>query len=314
MAGITPFDRAVVLLPFGPWVAGPSTQEALQIVGATVLPCGVLSDEKHIRLLAEEARELGINILATTPSLACLVADALKTQGSSFNKVLTTGEDVHEGMRQFIKKSLGAELIATYAATECFIGIECRYHCGYHYDPREIYIEIVDSDTMTPSEGVGITLFTNLKAQAMPLIRYRSGDLGLLLPTPCQCGNLWPRIKWCGRTSEIFAVSSGVNVYPYQVWAALANLQGHIQHCEVTLKDVERGRDLVIFRLHVPSDNLQILKDVNQIRLSLETLSLDFFDVVQHDLVTVQVELVQAALDTGGKATLKVHDLREYAR
>jgi phenylacetate-coenzyme A ligase PaaK-like adenylate-forming protein len=87
------------------------------------------------------------------------------------------------------------------------LAVDCRCRDGMHLRDDEFYVEIIDPKTLQPlPDGeMGEIVLTSLKERAMPLIRYRTGDIGTLLTTPCTCGGALPRLgRVEGRLSGDF--------------------------------------------------------------------------------------------------------------
>ena len=86
-----------------------------------------------------------------------------------------------------------------YGMTETALGgaVGCPVPGGYHIWASDLYYEIVDPDTGLPlPEGEeGETVVTTLMREAMPLIRYRTGDISRFVPGPCPCGSVLPRLE-----------------------------------------------------------------------------------------------------------------------
>ena len=95
-----------------------------------------------------------------------------------------------------------------YGMTEMCIfgGVECTCRNGYHLRPVDILYEIPETD----ENGLGEVVITTLDREAMPLIRYRTGDIGRMIYTPCPCGSPVYRIeKLFGRKSDIVSIGGG---------------------------------------------------------------------------------------------------------
>ena len=75
-------------------------------------------------------------------------------------------------------------------------GVDCAAHMGYHLREADLYFEIIDPTTgePLPDGETGEIVFTTLHRTAMPLIRYRTGDLSRFLPGPCGCGTILKRL------------------------------------------------------------------------------------------------------------------------
>ncbi|WP_156952725.1 DVU_1553 family AMP-dependent CoA ligase [Maridesulfovibrio frigidus] len=93
---------------------------------------------------------------------------------------------------QTISKTLGCEIFSHWGMTETCLGgaVECEEGSGMHLREPDFYLEIVDPETGLPvPDGTsGEIIFTTLSRRAMPLIRYKTGDLGRIIPEQCKCG------------------------------------------------------------------------------------------------------------------------------
>jgi phenylacetate-CoA ligase len=102
--------------------------------------------------------------------------------------------------------------------------VEAR--AGMHVNEDHFLPEIVDPDTGEPvADGSeGVLVFTTLTKQALPLIRYWTGDISSLDPQPCACGRTLVRMGRIKGRADDMLIIRGVNVYPTQVEAALLQL------------------------------------------------------------------------------------------
>lgn len=90
--------------------------------------------------------------------------------------------------------------------------MQCGGRAGYHLRDRDLLIEILDPETGQPvPEGqYGELVLTTLRRRGMPLVRYRTGDLGRMIAEPCACGCLKPRLdKVEGRLDDSVRLSGG---------------------------------------------------------------------------------------------------------
>ena len=64
---------------------------------------------------------------------------------------------------------------------------------------------------------MGELVFTTVTKQALPLLRYRTGDIAALRRGTCACGRTLIRMtKVTGRSDDMLVVR-GVNLYPTEV-------------------------------------------------------------------------------------------------
>ncbi|GEM_PF-45427 len=101
-------------------------------------------------------------------------------------------------LRRRIEAACGCATFLHYGATETGLGggVECAAHNGCHLRESDLLVEIVEPQTGSPlPDGeIGEVVITTLDREAMPLIRYRTGDSARLDRSPCACGGLTARL------------------------------------------------------------------------------------------------------------------------
>ena len=123
----------------------------------------------------------------------------------SLRYVLLSGDAVTGSTRSAIADGLDCEVFVHYGLTETGLGgaVECREHAGCHMREADLIHEIVDeSGIAVPAGEYGEIVITTLTREAMPLIRYRTGDEGRIFEAPCSCGSALGRLEVRGRMSE----------------------------------------------------------------------------------------------------------------
>ncbi len=139
-------------------------------------------------------------------------------------------------MRVEIERELGLAAVNFYGLSEmCGPGVaaECLpVRDGLHVQEDHFLVEVVDpADGTTLSPGVeGELVFTTLTKEALPLIRYRTGDIGRLIVEPCACGRTTVRIAGLRGRHDDMLIVRGVNLYPSQVEFALLSVEGAAPH------------------------------------------------------------------------------------
>jgi phenylacetate-CoA ligase len=94
------------------------------------------------------------------------------------------------------------------------IASECKHQKGLHINADNIYVEIVKNGKSVSNGDSGDILVTDLTNHAMPLIRYKLGDVGRLSNNDCTCGRNLPLMKSVeGRTGDFFVSSNGSLVH-----------------------------------------------------------------------------------------------------
>src|SRR3989338_2205816 len=318
LANITKFDSVWIALPFGPWAAGHSSQHAFHILESNVLPAGLSNDQYVMRYIWNQAKQMNINVIATTPSILKFIESSIEEDSLiPIEKVIISGDRVSDELRGYYKDKYNIDLLASYGSSECFVGMECQYQCGYHFDPNQILVEVVEPQNYLPTELEGSILLTNLTSEAIPLIRYKVGDRGKVHYQKCRCGSDWPRLQWTGRDSDYYEISGGVNLHTYQVEQALDRLKLKIQKCDVVIKDDNGGKDLIEFTVFFNEKDVSTQRQkkllTKEIIQAIRTLSLDFNDVMFEGYANVAI-IIQAMNKDAPPQEKKVEirDLRKF--
>jgi phenylacetate-CoA ligase len=125
---------------------------------------------------------------------------------------------------------LGVRAVNVYGLSEVIgpgVSCECgEERSGLHVNEDHFLPEVVDPESGEPvAEGEqGVLVFTTLKKEALPLVRYWTGDVASLDSSPCRCDRTLVRMSAiAGRVDDMLIVR-GVNVYPTQVEAILLEL------------------------------------------------------------------------------------------
>lgn len=128
--------------------------------------------------------------------------------------VLLSGDYVPESLVQKLKAIWGCEVFHHWGMTETGYGggVECGCHHGYHLRDAELRIEIIDPDTGEEVKtGIyGEIVMTAFARKGMPLLRYRTGDIGRMIAGDCGCGSVLPRLdKVMGRRENLIFLPEG---------------------------------------------------------------------------------------------------------
>jgi phenylacetate-CoA ligase len=130
--------------------------------------------------------------------------------------VMTSAGKLYDEMRQTIRDIFGAPVFDRYGSREVGdMACECKRHDSLHVSLPTHFIEILDEDGRPASPGEpGEIVVTHLTNYAMPLIRYRIGDVAVWAQESCDCGRAWPVLKEIkGRVSDTFVTGDGSRVH-----------------------------------------------------------------------------------------------------
>lgn len=126
--------------------------------------------------------------------------------------IISSAERLTEAMRREIEEVFPVQVFNRYGSREVSaMAAECEHHNGLHVTSAGHIVETVDPVTLEPVRGQpGEIVITVLHNHAMPFLRYRIGDMGLIEDSPCACGRTTPRlVELLGRTSDNFLMPDG---------------------------------------------------------------------------------------------------------
>jgi phenylacetate-CoA ligase len=257
--GAEPGQLIQIAYGYGLFTGGLGFHDGAEHMGLTVVPVSSGNTLRQI-LLLQDFRPQG---LACTPSFALHIGETMREQGVDPRSVglrygLLGAEPWTEGLRRQIEALWGihavdfyglSEIIGPGVATECAEGRD-----GLHVNEDHFLPEVVDPGTgePLPAGAEGELVLTCLTKRAMPILRYRTGDVTRLDFEPCRCGRTTVRMaRIKGRTDDMLVIK-GVNVYPSQLEAALLTLPDLAPHYQLV---VDRRHSFPTIEVHVePAD------------------------------------------------------------
>lgn len=218
---------------YGLFTGGLGMHYGGERLGAMVVPVSSGNTPRQLMLL----EDFEADTICCTPSYAIFLADEYKKIGKDPKKLslkygLFGAEPWTEEMRKKIEQEFSIKAYDIYGLSEITgpgVATECEFQCGTHVQDDYFYPEIVSPDTLEQiSKGVGEIVFTTLKKQGMPLIRYRTRDIGSIITDKCKCGRTSVRLaKITGRYDDMMIVK-GVNVFPSQIETAILNCDSRV--------------------------------------------------------------------------------------
>lgn len=165
--------------------------EGLSRFGAKARICGQVRDAQASVRMAQ-----GACCLVGLP--AELLYLCRKAPGLRPSTVLLSADYLPPGVAQVLEREWGCRVFSHYGLTETGYGlaVQCPAREGHHLRAADFLAEIIDPDTgrALPPGTEGELVLTSLRSEALPLIRYRTGDITSLAAGPCSCGSLLPRL------------------------------------------------------------------------------------------------------------------------
>jgi phenylacetate-CoA ligase len=231
MAGAEPGMTLHNAYGYGLFTGGLGLHGGGERLGLTVVPVSGGLTERQLMLI-EDFRP---DVISCTPSYALTLAQAFADRGVapaqiSLRYAVLGAELWTDEMRREVDAGLGVASTNIYGLSEVIgPGVSCECvdaRAGMHVNEDHFLPEIVDAETGEPvGDGEeGVLVFTTLTKQALPVIRYWTGDITSLGLELCNCGRTLVRMGRIKGRADDMLIIRGVNVYPTQVEAALLQL------------------------------------------------------------------------------------------
>jgi len=233
MAGATSEDIIHNGYGYGLFTGGLGFHNGAEKIGATIIPASGGMTDRQLMLM----RDFGATILAATPTFSLHMAEVAKKAGSNYLKdyKLKAGifgaEPTSAGLKKEVSEAWGIDYHEVYGLSEIIgpgVACSCKESDLLHVFEDHFLFEIIDPKTgeAVPDGERGELVITSLTKQALPLLRYRTGDITSITKEPCKCGRTMLRMESIVGRADDMLIISGVNVYPSQIEHVIANTEG----------------------------------------------------------------------------------------
>ena len=259
IAGADRDDIVHVAYGYGLFTGGLGLHNGGERLGATVVPVSAGNTRRQVEL----AQDFGATVLCCTPSYSLLIAEQAAEARADLGRMrlgVLGAEPWSEEMRAEIEARLGITALDIYGLSEVMgpaVSMECPAKQGLHLAEDHFIPEVIDPESALPLPAgeTGELVLTCVTKEALPLLRYRTGDLTRLTHAQCDCGRTTARMsKPLGRTDDMLIIR-GVNVFPSQIEAELLRTDGLEPHYELHLERGESRMDELTVRVEA-SDQL----------------------------------------------------------
>jgi phenylacetate-CoA ligase len=228
---------------YGLFTGGLGFHHGGERLGCTVVPISGGLTQRQVLLL----QDLGGEVLCCTPSYALNLAQVMRELGvDATSLALKVGffgaEPWTEAMRAAIEQQLGLTAINVYGLSEIVgpgVACECiEVRAGAHLQEDHFLAEVIDPATgaPVPPGTEGELVLTTLTKEALPMLRYRTGDLSALDPTPCACGRTTARMARVRGRRDDMLIIRGVNLYPSEVERILLSVGDVAPHYQLVVE------------------------------------------------------------------------------
>ncbi len=260
--GVRREDIMQIAYGYGLFTGGLGFHYAAERIGVTVLPISAGNTRRQIELM----KDLKTTVIACTPSYMLYLSEEAEKMGVSvekdtkLKKGIFGAEPWSEETRKRIEDKTGIDAYDVYGTSELSgpLFTECEEKCGIHIWGDHFLIEIVDEEGEQVGEGEkGELVVTTLSKEALPLIRWKTGDITIMEEEKCACGRTHPRImRILGRADDMIIVR-GVNVFPSQIEHVLMQIPEVGEHYMIYLDRDENGLDKMTIQVEL-NENAKI--------------------------------------------------------
>jgi phenylacetate-CoA ligase len=182
-----------------------------------------IGEESLVAAVASIGRH-GSRFIESYVTVVYLMAKAIAKHGLEpprLDGIVVGAERLYDFQKEEIERSFRCPVFNRYGATEFSnIASECEKREGMHINVDNLWVEVVDGEGRPVTGEVGDIVITDLENRAMPLVRYRIGDRGIMTEATCSCGRSFPMLKEVvGRVSETLRTEDGRELHDmYFLW------------------------------------------------------------------------------------------------
>ncbi|HEY2951868.1 MAG TPA: AMP-binding protein [Verrucomicrobiae bacterium] len=235
-AGLTASDTVLVAVAMDRcFMAGLAYWLGLRELGCAVVRVGASSS----MLVLEMIQRMQPTAIVAVPSFLRVIAEKARVTGFDLKncpvrKAICIGEPVRDralalnSAGRAIETGWGARVYSTYGVTELANSLcECDMGAGGHLHDGQLHIEVLNDEGAPVADGeIGEIVATTFGVEAMPLIRYRTGDCAALFRAPCACERATPRLgPILGRNNQKLKFK-GASVFPSALQTVLDEAEG----------------------------------------------------------------------------------------
>lgn len=258
MVGVTRNDIFQNAVNYGFFTGGLGVHYGIERMGAMAVPSGTGNTERQLEIMVD----FGVTVLHCTPSYALYLAETAKEKGIMDKLKLRIGcfgaEPWSDEARQELEDAFGIKAYDSYGLSEMFgpgVAFECQEQDGLHIWEDHFLVEILDRDGNPCAPGErGELVLTSLTKEAMPLIRYRTGDVTYLLEDGCSCGRTSRRLhRFLGRADDMLVVR-GINVFPSQIEDVLLSIPEIGDYFQVIVDRKHHGLDELTIQVEMKDE------------------------------------------------------------
>lgn len=249
-SGTRPGDVVHIAYGYGLFTGGLGAHYGAEKMGCTVVPISGGMTQRQVNLI----EDFGASTIMITPSYMLSVLDEYRAQGrdpreSPLQVGIFGAEPWTNAMRLEIEQAFDMHAVDIFGLSEVMgpgVANECvETKDGLHIWEDYFYPEVINPETgeVLPDGEKGELVFTSLRKEAFPVIRYRTRDLTRLMPGTARSMRRMEKVT--GRTDDMM-ILRGVNVFPTQIEEQLLKVEGLSPHFQIELAKADRMDKMII--------------------------------------------------------------------
>jgi len=257
MTGVKKDDVLQNMMTYGLFTGALVMHYGAEKVGVLVIPAGPGNTKRQIALM----QDFKTTTLHLTPSYALYLASVMHNEGLDpkkdffLRRAYLGSEPYSEETRNKIEKFFGIDVYNSYGLSEMNgpgVAFECMEKDGMHLWEDNFIMEIIDPETgdKLPEGEKGELILTTLCREAMPILRYRTRDIAMIIPGKCKCGRTHRRISRIIGRSDDMIIIRGVNIFPQQIERVLMGIKAVAQNYQIVLE----AYDQMTVRVEISKD------------------------------------------------------------
>jgi len=258
MVGVEKKDIFQNAVNSGLFTGGRGVHYGIERMGAMAVPSGVGNTERQLEIMMD----FGVTVLHCTPSYALYLAETAKARGVVDKLNLRIGcfgaEPWSDESRRELEEALNIKAYDSYGLSEMMgpgVAFECQEQDGLHIWEDHFLIEILDKNEQPCAPGEpGELVITSLTKEAMPLIRYHTGDVTYIMEDKCPCGRTSRKLhRFLGRADDMLIVR-GINVFPSQIEDVLVSIPEIGSYFQVIVDRKKHGLDEISIQVELKDE------------------------------------------------------------
>ncbi|WP_404468028.1 phenylacetate--CoA ligase family protein [Sutcliffiella horikoshii] len=284
---------------YGLFTGGLGLHYGSEKLGMITVPVSGGNTDRQIQLI----QDFQPTVICGTPSYVLNIADRMIDLGinpkeTSLQYGIFGAEPWSEEMRKTLEDKLAIKACDIYGLSEVIgpgVAMECHEaQDGLHVAEDHFYVEVINPKTLEvlPEEEEGELVFTSLTKQAMPIIRYRTGDIASIKRETCVCGRTttkMSRVK--GRVDDMLIIR-GVNIFPSEIEHTLMQMKDLAPHYQLF---VSRDQSLDAVEVHVEmQEDVFLQTDIAKRQEEMKILAQKVeYDLKSKCLINVKASVVE---------------------